>query len=168
MFNSGAKGRKVADTNDNVKINRQTGSLLGRFSHRLDPKRRIMIPSTLRNRMACPDYVYVMPDLSGLKCLNIFAPDEIESRLAKLRAAALTDKRTSDFVSSVGAISETLDVDTQGRIRICDSLLKRIGIVRELVLIGAFNRIQVWSMENAPAEKDAFESFAEAARELGF
>jgi len=36
------------------------------------------------------------------------------------------------------------------------------------VLIGAFNRIQVWSDASAPAEREAFEKFADAARELGF
>ena len=168
MFNCVAKGHEVGETNDTLNLQAKTGSLLGRFPHRLDPKRRITIPSTLRNRMGNPCYVYAMPDLVKLNCINIFAPDEIESRLNKLRAAALTDKRTSDFVTWVGSISETLDIDTQGRIRIGDKLLQRIGVDRDLVLIGAFNRVQVWAKDHAPDEEVAFENFADAAKDFGF
>jgi MraZ protein len=168
VFNGVAKGQEVGDREEKLNTQVRAGSLLGRFPHRLDPKRRITIPSTLRNRMGNPDYVYVMPDLNSLNCLDIFPPDEIESRLTRLRAAALTDKRTSDFVTWVGSISETLDVDTQGRIRICDKLLNRVGVNRDLVLIGAFTRIQVWAEAHAPAEQEAFEKFAAAARDFGF
>jgi len=141
---------------------------MGRFPHRLDPKRRITIPATLRNRMGNPVYVYVLPNLARMNCLDIFPPDELESRLGRLRAEALTDRRVSEFVTWVGAISETLDVDSQGRIRICDKLLDRVGIKRDLVLIGAFNRVQVWAEDQAPADAEAFEKFADAAREFGF
>ncbi len=158
----------MGDSDNQVALQGRAGSLLGRFPHRLDPKRRITLPATLRNRMGTPTYVYVMPDLNGLECLNVFPPAEIESRLDKLRAAALTDRRASEFVTWVGSISETLDIDSQGRIRICDSLLARVGVKRDLVLIGAFNRIQVWSDTAAPAEHEAFDKFADAARELGF
>jgi len=168
VFNGGAKGQEVGEANDKLNVQANTGSLLGRFPHRLDPKRRITIPASFRNRMGNPDYVYVMPDLTRLNCLNIFAPAEIESRLDQLRAAALTDKRTSDFVTWVGSVSETLDVDTQGRIRIGDKLLSRVGVQRDLLLLGAFNRVQVWAQDQAPAEEDAFEKFADAAKDFGF
>lgn len=158
----------MSDGDDKVVSQGRTGSLLGRFPCRLDPKRRITIPATFRNRMGNPTYVYVLPDLNRLNCLNIFPPDELEARLDKLRASALTDRRVSEFVTWVGSISETLDVDSQGRIRICDTLLSRIGVKRDLALIGAFNRIQVWAEESAPAEQEAFEKFADAAREIGF
>ena len=158
----------MGEANDKLNVQANTGSLLGRFPHRLDPKRRITIPASFRNRMGNPDYVYVMPDLTRLNCLNIFAPAEIESRLDQLRAAALTDKRTSDFVTWVGSVSETLDVDSQGRIRIGDKLLSRVGVQRDLLLLGAFNRVQVWAQDQAPAEEDAFEKFADAAKDFGF
>ena len=158
----------MGDGDIQVAMQARAGSLLGRFPHRLDPKRRITIPATFRNRMGNPTYVYVIPDLNRLDCLDVFPPVEIESRLDRLRAAALTDRRASDFVTWVGSISETLDVDSQGRIRICDNLLNRVGVKRDLVLIGAFNRIQVWSEASAPAEQEAFDKFADAARELGF
>ena len=118
--------------------------------------------------MGNPVYVYVLPDLARLNCLDIFPPDELESRLDRLRAAALTDRKVSEFVTWVGSISEALDVDSQGRIRIGDKLLERVGIQRDLVLVGAFNRVQVWANDQAPADDEAFDKFADAAREFGF
>jgi MraZ protein len=153
---------------DGTVVEGRTGILLGRFPHRLDPKRRITIPATLRNRMGSPSYVYVMPDLNNLKCLNILPPEELESRLARLRQAALSDRKVAEFVTRVGAISESLDLDVQGRIRIRDRLLEHVAIDKDVVLIGALNRIQVWAAAHAPAEEEALRTFVEAAQEVSF
>lgn len=149
-------------------IEGRTGILLGRFPHRLDPKRRITIPATLRNRMGNPSYVYVMPDLNNLKCLNILPPEELESRLARLRQAALSDSKVAEFVTRVGAISESLDLDVQGRIRIRDRLLEHVAIDKDVVLIGALNRIQVWAAAHAPAEEESLRTFVAAAQDVSF
>ncbi|MDD5706774.1 MAG: hypothetical protein PHR35_12700 [Kiritimatiellae bacterium] len=155
-------------SDDGKAVETRAGMLLGRFPHRLDPKRRITIPATLRNRMGNPSYVYVMPDLNNLRCLNILPPDELESRLARLRQAALSDKRVADFVTRVGSISESLDVDVQGRIRIRDRLLDHVGVQKDVVLIGALNRVQVWAVAHAPIEEEALQTFVEAAKEVNF
>ncbi len=157
----------MVSTDDKLEGER-VGMLLGRFPHRLDPKRRVTIPAQLRNRMGNPRYVYVMPDLNNFKCLNILPPEELESRLARLRQAALSDRRVAEFVTRVGAISESLDLDVQGRIRIRDRLLNYVGIEKDVVMIGALNRIQLWATSQAPAEEDALRTFVEAAREIEF
>lgn len=156
------------DVNSQTTQEGRAGMLLGRFPHRLDPKRRITIPATLRNRMGNPSYVYVMPDLNNLQCLNILPPDELESRLSRLRAAALSDRRVAEFVTRVGSISESLDVDVQGRIRIREKLLEHVRVAKDVVLIGALNRIQVWAAEQAPVEDEALATFVEAAKEINF
>ena len=142
--------------------------MLGRFPHRLDPKRRVTIPATLRAMMGHPSYLYVMPDLNNLRCLNIFPPEELESRLTRLREAALSDGKVAGFLTHVGAISETVDVDVQGRIRIRERLLEYAGIGKDAVLIGAMTRIQLWSAATAPDEEQALLGFVDAAREINF
>jgi MraZ protein len=167
VLNSVTKGQIVPPTDDKG-LEGRPGMLLGRFPHRLDPKRRITIPAPLRSLMGNPGYVYVMPDLNSLKCLNILPPEELESRLSKLRQAALSDARVAAFATRVGAISEMLAVDVQGRIRIRDRLLAYAGVDKDVVLIGALNRIQVWAADSAPEEEEALRTFVEAAREVNF
>lgn len=144
------------------------GSLLGSYPHRLDPKRRMTIPAVLRSRMGSPDIVYVVPSLTGRKCLEVFNPEAFEMRLGELNRAALTDEAASEFVTLMGRVSETLDVDVQGRIRISDRLLERIGVGRDVVIVGAVNRLQVWAAGSEPTFDEAFGRLASTARAVKF
>ncbi|MBR0057474.1 MAG: hypothetical protein IJP66_09120 [Kiritimatiellae bacterium] len=144
------------------------GSLLGSYPHRLDPKRRITIPSVFRSRMGAPDIVYVMPNLNGKKCLEVFQPAAFEMRLDELNRAALTDDAAADFVTLIGRVSETLDIDVQGRIRISDQLLSHIGVARDVVIVGAVNRLQVWAAGNEPTLDEAFSRLTASARTVHF
>ena len=144
------------------------GSLLGSFAFRLDPKRRITIPSVFRNRMGAPAIVYVLPSLTGKRCLEIYQPEAFENRLEELNRASLTDVDVGDFVTMIGRVSETLDVDVQGRIRISDNLLNHIGVDRDVVIIGAMNRLQVWAAGNEPSFGDAYSNVVAAAKTVHF
>ena len=119
------------------------GLLVGRFDYALDPKKRFTIPAGWRDVMGAPAYIYVMPDPRE-KCLNLVPPGEMEGRLAKLREKALFDKHASEAMRIIGENSEQLTVDTQGRIRVRDKLLNFAGIDDKVVMVGAFNRVQVW------------------------
>lgn len=118
--------------------------------------------------MGSPSILYVLPSLTGKNCLEIFQPEAFELRLEKLNQAALTDQNAADFVTMLGSVSETVDVDVQGRIRISDSLLAHVGIDRDVIIIGAVNRIQIWSAANAPKPENSFANVAAAARALNF
>ena len=150
------KSGEVSNRDESQKGPAKIGSLLGSFAFRLDPKRRITIPSVFRNRMGAPAIVYVLPSLTGKRCLEIFQPEAFEHRLEELNNASLTD------------VSETLDVDVQGRIRISDNLLDHIGVDRDVVIIGAMNRLQVWAAGNEPSFGDAYSNVVAAAKTVRF
>ena len=118
--------------------------------------------------MGAPAYVYVMPDPRE-KCLNLVPPGEMEGRLAKLREKALFDKHASEAMRIIGENSEQLTVDIQGRIRVRDRLLNFASIDDKVVMIGAFNRIQVWSPALRPdVEKVDQKTLADAVDQLQF
>ncbi len=158
----------MSQLNNERKETARIGSLLGSYPHRLDPKRRMTIPSILRNRMGDPDIVYVVPSLTGKKCIELFQPAAFEMRLDELNRAALTDEAAADFVTTIGRVSETLDVDVQGRVRISDSLLSHFGIERDVVIIGAVNRLQIWAAGNEPSLSEAFGKLTASARTIHF
>ncbi len=162
------KSQEVSKADATVKEPEKIGSLLGTYPHRLDPKRRMTIPSVLRSRMGMPDIVYVMPRLNGRKCLELFQPAAFEMRLGELNQAALTDEAASEFVTMIGRVSETIDVDVQGRVRISDQLLQHIGVDRDVVIIGAVNRLQIWAAGNEPSLDEAFGKLTASARTIHF
>ena len=125
------------------------GLFVGRFDHNLDPKRRITIPATWREIMGPSGYVYVIPD-PFQRCLNLLSTVEMEVRLEKLRQQALFDPASGEALRVIGENSEQLQWDVQGRIRIRDRLLAFAGLEGQVVMIGAVNRVQLWSPQLRP------------------
>ena len=145
-----------------------TGLLLGWFRHALDPKRRLTIPAEWRELMGSPPRLYVMPDVNEY-CLNVFAPAELEPRLVRLRQRSVTDPRAAAFARRMGGASECVSVDVQGRIRVSDRLLRHARLSDKVVLVGAINRIELWSPELKPEEEDIeLSALAEASRGVDF
>lgn len=145
-----------------------TGLLVGRFDHALDPKKRFTIPAGWRELMGAPAYVYVMPDPRET-CLNLLAPSEMEGRLEKLRQRALFDKGASRALRILGENSEQVSLDVQGRIRIKDRLLKFARLDETVAMVGALNRVQLWSPVLLPEEETVDQArLAEACDELNF
>ena len=131
---------------------------MGRVDHALDPKRRVTIPSEWRVAMGNPDYVYVMPD-SKERCLNIVHKAEMEARLQKLRDRALFDPTLNRAFQMIGANSEQLMLDVQGRIRICDKLLRFANLTTTVAMVGSIWVIKLWD----PAALGAVDGVDQAA-----
>lgn len=130
-----------------------SGVLTGRYEHALDPKKRFTIPSEWRATMGNPDYVYVMPDPSE-KCLNLIPKAEMESRLEKLREKALFDPSLNQAYQTIGANSEQLALDSQGRIRVSDKFLRFANLTTSVALVGAVRMIKLWDPAAlTPADK---------------
>lgn len=120
-----------------------SGVLVGRVDHALDPKKRFTIPSEWRAVMGDPDYVYVMPDAQK-PCLNLVPKAEMEARLEKLREKALFDPALNAALQTIGANSEQLMLDVQGRIRVCDKLLRFANLTTTVAMVGSVRMIKLW------------------------
>ncbi len=145
-----------------------SGLLVGRFDHALDPKKRFTIPAGWRELMGTPAYVYIIPDPKEM-CLNLLPPAEMEGRLEKLRQRALFDKGASAALRVLGENSEQVMLDVQGRIRVRDRLLKFAKLEDKVVMIGALNRVQIWSAALLPEEETVDQAkLAEACEALQF
>jgi len=145
-----------------------SGVLVGRNDHALDPKKRLTIPSEWRAVMGDPDYVYVMPHRNG-KCLNLVPRAEMEARLEKLREKALFDPALTEQLHAIGAVSEQLMLDVQGRIRICDRLLQFANLTTTVAMVGSVRTIELWNPALLPEEQKVdMASYTAALDKLGF
>lgn len=123
------------------------GGFVSRFRHSLDPKKRLTIPSEWREQVGPLKRLYVLPGLSGDKCLYIYPAAEMGHHLLKFRQRGIGDRQARVLARVLGANSELLEWDTQGRIRIKDDLLEQAGISDQVELIGAFDHFEAWSPE---------------------
>lgn len=117
---------------------------VGNFTHMLDPKRRLTIPSEWRVQVGLPASVYVLPDFHQ-RCLNVYPAGEMSRKLEALRRYPMADEKARRFSRVLGGNSELLPWDVQGRIRIKDELLAFAGLTDKVILVGALDRFELWS-----------------------
>ena len=116
---------------------------LGTHAPKLDEKGRIILPAKFRDELA-----------SGLvltrgqeHCLYVFSQREFESLHEKIRQAPVTSKQARDYlrVFLSGASAEV--PDKQNRVTIPSGLRSYAGLNRDLVVIGAGSRAEIWDAE---------------------
>ena len=137
-----------------VAVSGGSNALMGEFEHALDPKKRLTIPSEWRRAMGDPDFVYVMRDRNG-RCLDLLPKAEMETLLAKLRQKALFDPALTKAAMLIGANSEQLMIDVQGRIRISDKLLQFANLTTTVVMAGSVRMAKLWDPDAYAAESGA-------------
>ena len=129
------------------------GFLIGRFEHALDPKRRITVPSLWRTQLGSPDSLYILPNPHAFS-LTLLSPKEMALWMEGVRKRAPFDRELGRSLKVLGESSEQVMLDVQGRIRIRDRLLAFAGLTERVVMVGECNRIELWSPERCPEEKE--------------
>lgn len=126
------------------------------FVHGLDAKKRLTIPSEWRSLVGVPERLFVLPS-SIAKCLNVYPAREMARRLQKIRDVSEVDVETQNFMRDLSSNANLVPWDAQGRIRIKDSLLEYAGLTSEVVLVGVFNRFELWSPEEWKLKQSAID-----------
>lgn len=113
---------------------------LGTHHPRLDEKGRIILPAKFREELASG----IVVTRGQENCLYVFSGREFEAMHEKIRQAPVTSKAARDFlrVFLSGASAET--PDRQNRITLPANLRDYAGLDRELTVIGAGNRVEIW------------------------
>lgn len=114
--------------------------LLGAHSYQLDPKGRITLPARFREAFA--DGVVLTLGQDG--CLFCFPRAEWEARAAEVRALPLSDAEGRAYARMFFGKAEAVELDSQGRLLIPQRLRTQVGISKEAVVLGVFDRVEIW------------------------
>lgn len=140
---------------------------IGEYSHSVDTKGRLIVPSKFRETLG--DSFVVTKGLDG--CLFVFPEDEWEHFTQKLSELPLTKKDARQFSRFFLASAALCEVDKQGRILIPAALRAFASLDKEAVLVGISSRIEIWSRENwtsiNEADVDNMDEIAEHMADLG-
>lgn len=136
----------------------------GEFRHSVDAKGRLFIPAKLRDKLG--ERFTVTRGLD--KCLAIYPEAEwntLEERIRALPMSRARDLQRFFFSSAFDA-----ELDSQGRILLPAGLRAYADLQKEVVIIGAATRAEIWDSARWAAYNDAIteERVAEAMEELGF
>lgn len=117
--------------------------LLGTHSYQLDPKGRISLPARFREALA--DGAFLTLGQDG--CLYCFPRAEWEARAEEVRRAPLSDPDGRAYARMFFGSAEPVELDAQGRLVVPQRLRAQVGIRREVVVVGVFDRLEIWDRE---------------------
>lgn len=115
---------------------------LGTYTPRLDEKGRFFLPAKFRDELN--DGLVIARGHEH--CLQIFTPEEFQREAARALSGSPTSRATRDFqrIYASGAVQEA--PDKQGRVTVPPMLRSYAGLDKEIAVIGAFNRLEIWDL----------------------
>jgi MraZ protein len=113
---------------------------LGTYAPKLDEKGRIILPAKFWDELSAG----VVVTRGQEHCLYVYSAREFESVLEKVSQGPVTSKETRDYQRALlsGAHQET--PDRQHRVTLPVILREYADLDRELTVIGAGNRAEIW------------------------
>ena len=142
--------------------------LIGEYLHTIDQKNRLSVPSKFRKELG--NVVVVSRGLD--ECLFLY-PVEIWKKLAEGLVAELPWGKAENrsFVRSMVAGAADVGIDSLGRILLPENLKKFASLEKEAMVVGLYNRVEIWNPEIWQSYSDAAnkntELIAEKLGELG-
>lgn len=136
---------------------------LGTYTPRLDDKGRLILPAKFREELAHG----VVMTRGQDHCLYAFTSAEFERMYDQLRQAPLAQKQARDYVRVMLSGADTQVPDKQGRITLPAPLRAYAGLTKELAVIGAGSRVEIWDAQawaRYLAEQE--QVFADTAEEI--
>lgn len=118
---------------------------IGEFFYTLDDKGRVNIPAKFRKATSeNADSTYIIQHGRD-KCLYIYPMDVYENKIIEIiDKLSEADPLHRAYMSLLGSKSIDATLDKQGRITIPPKFLEYAGIQKDVHIVGAYNRIEVW------------------------
>ena len=141
--------------------------LIGEYKHILDTKKRLAIPVKFRRFFSQGAVITRGVD----NCLVLYSLKEWEDMAKKLGKLPASQIEARSFARIVLAGATSVKFDRLGRILVPDYLKKYALLKKNTVIIGLYNRLEVWSEERwetyrGRAEKNV-DNLASKLGELG-
>jgi len=138
--------------------------LMGEYSHTLDQKGRVNFPAKLREGLG--DAFVLTKGLDN--CLFVYSQDEWEILSKRTSELPLNKSRSLQRFFFAGAAE--VEVDKQGRIIIPQHLREYADLEKDITIIGASTRAEIWNADRWAESLDGLtpDAIADAMEELGF
>ena len=117
---------------------------LGTYTPRLDDKFRLILPAKFREELA----EGLVLTRGQERCVYVFSAREFERVHEQMRSAPLSSRQARDYIRVFlsGASDEV--PDKQGRVTVPAPLRQYAGLDRDVTVIGAGTRVEIWDSES--------------------
>ncbi|MEN1759534.1 division/cell wall cluster transcriptional repressor MraZ [Anoxynatronum sibiricum] len=140
---------------------------IGEYSHTIDTKGRLSMPARFREILG-ESFIAT----KGLdQSLFVYPMEEWRILEDKLKQLPLTNQNARAFVRFFFSGATECELDPQGRIRIPANLREHAELEKEIVIIGAGTRVEIWSQyiwsKYIDDENLSYDEIAGKMQELG-
>jgi len=136
---------------------------LGTHTPKLDDKGRVILPAKFWSELESG----IVITRGQERCLYVFSTREFEEMHDRIRQAPVTSKQARDYLRLFLSGAHAEVPDTQHRVTIPAALRAYAGLGRDLTVIGAGNRAEIWdttAWETYYAEQES--AFADTTEEV--
>ena len=134
---------------------------LGTHTPRLDDKGRLFLPAKFRDELS----EGLVVTRGQERCLYVWPSSEFRTFTAGLRKDSVTNRKNRDFMRMLFAGASAENADRQGRVTLPPMLRTYAGLSRDCVVIGAYNRVEIWDatawQTYTDEQEDAFANWSE-------
>jgi MraZ protein len=117
--------------------------LTGTYERTLDEKLRLAFPRTLREVLVAEKQLVLTPGTDG--SLSLFPGSGFSALAEKLASRSPTGQEVRAFSRLLYAQSHSVELDSQGRIRLPAELARLANLDGEVVLLGVGDRVELWN-----------------------
>lgn len=139
---------------------------MGEYRHNTDSKGRIIVPARFRDELG--SLLILTKGLDG--CITVYTPKQWERIIEQLYKLPNTKKESRMYIHMVTSKAAECEVDGAGRILIPQNLMDEAAIIKECVVLGVADHVEIWSVNRWKAYSEeasgAFESVAEELTEF--
>jgi MraZ protein len=140
---------------------------IGEYHHALDEKGRMALPTKFRAALSHGCVVTRGID----QCLSVYTMEEWKALAEKLAGLPLAQANSRAFSRLMLAGAMDAEPDKQGRIVLPDYLRTYAKLEKNVVVVGLYNRLEIWSKGTWETYKQGTEAaskdIAEQLNELG-
>ena len=139
---------------------------IGEYEHTVDGKNRLSIPRKFREIVeSSEDQKGFFITLGLDNCLFLFTKKQWDSVIERLESRPFTNEVARGFQRLFFSSAVYVDLDNQGRVLIPENLKRRVGLVKNVTVVGVNARIELWDRERWRAMKESstgtYESMAQ-------
>ncbi|MBR5369931.1 MAG: division/cell wall cluster transcriptional repressor MraZ [Bacilli bacterium] len=134
---------------------------IGEYHHTIDEKGRIIIPVKFREELG-NNFIITR----GIEnCLFVYSEENWAKITNKLNSLPFTKKDARTFNRFFMSGATSVELDKQGRVNISKPLIDYANLLKDCVIIGTGDRLEVWSQESwesfFDSTKDSMSDIAE-------
>lgn len=140
---------------------------LGEYEATLDAKGRFLLPAGFKKQLPENTMQFVI-NRGFEKCLTLYPLQSWDPIFAEISKLNDFDPKVREFRRYFLNGATYLEIDTAGRLLLPKNLMEHASLAKEIVLVSAVNKIEIWDKNKYQKFFETFtaESFSDLANEV--